>query len=77
MSENPPYSWREPPGFVTEDGTLVYKIPDIVKDEPLKSFQLIPPPPEEIVDQERFEKTESKTIGLFVCISLFQKPILQ
>lgn len=66
MNENPPYSWREPPGFVTEDGTLVYKIPDIEKDEPLKSFQLIPPPPEEIVDQERFEKTESKTIGLFV-----------
>lgn len=65
VNENPPYSWRKPPCFVTEDGTLVYKIPHLKKDEPLKSFRLIPPPSEEIADVKRFEKTDSKTTGLF------------
>lgn len=62
-----PASWAEPPGTVLDDGTLAYRIPHLdKKQDPLKEFRLIPPPSEEIIDQERFELEVPKTISLFV-----------
>lgn len=59
-------SWKEAPGTVSEDGILVYNIPHLKKDDPLKSFRLIPPQTEEIRDVEKFDEKTLSTTGVFV-----------
>lgn len=58
--------WKETPGTVSEDGILVYNIPHLKKDDPLKSFRLIPPQTEEIRDVEKFDENTLSTTGVFV-----------
>ncbi len=59
-------SWDESSGDVLGDGTLIYKINDLKKDEFLKDFRLIPPQTEEIKDIEKFESDDTKSICLFL-----------
>jgi hypothetical protein len=61
-----PELWQNPPGSVTEGGALDCRIPHLKKDEPLKSFRLIPPPAEEIRDTEQFNKEILAKTGVFV-----------
>ncbi|MFV9690421.1 MAG: AAA family ATPase [Desulfobacteria bacterium] len=59
-------SWKEAPGSVSDDGALFYNIPHLKKDDPLKSFRLIPSQTEEIRDVEKFDENTLSTIGVFV-----------
>jgi hypothetical protein len=58
--------WKEAPGSVSDDGALAYNIPHLKKDDPLKSFRLIPPQTEEIRDVEKFDGNTLSTTGVFV-----------
>ena len=58
--------WKEVPGSVSDDGALAYNIPHLKKDDPLKSFRLIPPQTEEIRDVEKFNENTLSTTGVFM-----------
>ena len=58
--------WKEASGFVSDDGALACKVPHLKKDEPLKSFRLIPPQTEEIKDEVKFDENTLSTTGVFM-----------
>lgn len=58
--------WHKPPGSVDEEGVFFCKIPHLNKKEYLKSFRLIPPPSEEIIDEEIFDKKLPEQNNIFV-----------
>ncbi|HJH31732.1 MAG TPA: hypothetical protein C5S50_06050 [Methanosarcinaceae archaeon] len=58
--------WNESLGSISDDGALVCRVPHLKKDDPLKTFRLIPPQTEEIKDEVKFDENTLSTTGVFV-----------
>jgi len=61
-----PAAWEASPGKLTEQGSLIYNLPELPKEHPLRSFRLILPPSERVEDYGGFNQEDVETNALFV-----------
>ncbi|MFP4435647.1 MAG: AAA family ATPase [Chloroflexaceae bacterium] len=61
-----PAAWEASPGKLTEQSSLIYNLPELPKEHPLRSFRLILPPSERVEDYGGFNQEDVETNALFV-----------